>query len=161
MGFTQVEGVDYHDTHASVMATKSFRILLALWNLEPTLSFEHWDIKTAFVNAPLEETVYTHMVKGFERPGSEGKVLLLKKALYGCKQAAAAWQKFLSDIFLSLGATRHPSDECIYVFSKGPAWVVIGTHVDDLFPLYNPAGKKLRDEILEKLEKKMTVDNKG
>ena len=34
MGFTQVERVDYEDTFASVMTTKSFRILLAIWNFD-------------------------------------------------------------------------------------------------------------------------------
>src|SRR5689334_18202535 len=94
MGFTQVEGVDYDETFASVMTTKTFRILLAIWNLNPELRFEHWDVKTAFVNAPLKETVYCRQVPGFERPGVEDKILLLKKALYGTKQAANAWQSF-------------------------------------------------------------------
>ena len=55
MGFTQVEGVDYESTFASVMTTKTFRILLAIWNSFPSMCFEHWDVKTAFVNAPLKE----------------------------------------------------------------------------------------------------------
>ena len=88
MGFTQVEGVDYFDTFAGVLSPKSFRILLALWNCFPELSFEHWDVKSAFTNAPIEETIYVHQVPGFEKEGTEGKVLLLKKALYGTKQAA-------------------------------------------------------------------------
>ena len=60
MGYTQVEGIDYGETHASVMATKSFRILLALWNFDKSLDFQHWDVKTAFVNAPLDEEIYMH-----------------------------------------------------------------------------------------------------
>ena len=31
-GTTQVEGIDFFDTYASVMNTKSFRILLAIYN---------------------------------------------------------------------------------------------------------------------------------
>ena len=104
MGFTQVEGVDFFDTYASVMNTKSFRILLAIWNLFSDFGFLHWDVKQAFVNAPLKETVYCHQVPGFEKKGFENKILKLDKALYGTKQAANAWQKFLSEIFLSLGA---------------------------------------------------------
>ena len=45
MGFTQIEGVDYRETFASVMTTKSFRTLLVLWNLDGSLRMEHWDIK--------------------------------------------------------------------------------------------------------------------
>ena len=59
--------------------------MLTLWNCDPKLSFEHWDVKTAFVNAPLSETVYVHQLKGFEKQGKEECVLLLRKALYGTK----------------------------------------------------------------------------
>ena len=45
MGFTQIEGVDYDDTFASVMTTKSFRTLLVIWNLDKKYTMEHWDIK--------------------------------------------------------------------------------------------------------------------
>src|SRR5689334_13435656 len=116
MGFTQVEGVDYDETFASVMTTKTFRILLAIWHLNPELRFEHWDVKTAFVNAPLKETVYCRQVPGFERPGAEDKILLLKKSLYGTKQAANAWQSFLTEILRACGGRRHPKDECVYIF---------------------------------------------
>ena len=99
------------------MATKSFRILLCLWNLDRNLSFEHWDVKTAFVNAPLDEEIFVHPVKGFEGEGM-GKIYRLRKALYGVKQAAACWQKYLTDIFLALGAKRHLNDECVYIFRE-------------------------------------------
>ena len=51
MGFTQVEGVDFFETFASVLSPKSFRVLISLWNCFPELSFEHWDVKSAFTNA--------------------------------------------------------------------------------------------------------------
>ena len=55
---------------------------------------EHWDVKNAFVNAPLDETIYLHPVPGYEGKGGAGKIFKLRKALYGCKQAAFQWQKF-------------------------------------------------------------------
>jgi hypothetical protein len=159
MGFTQVEGVDFFDTFASVMVTKTFRILLSIWNNDPRLQFEHWDVKTAFVNAPLKETVYCRQVPGFEKPGTEGKILILKKALYGTKQAANAWQKFLTEILKSAGGTRHLKDECVFIFkSKTGGILFLATHVDDLFPLFNEEGRKIRDEILEKLKQKMEIE---
>ena len=161
MGFTQVEGVDYNETFASVMITKSFRTLLALWNLDPSLKMEHWDIKQAFVNAPLDETIFVHPVSGFSK--MEGLVLKLKKALYGTKQAAHAWQKFLKKILISMGGVPHLKDECVFIFrdAKTNGWLFLSTHVDDLFPLYNPAGKPLRDKILAALGKEVTVEERG
>ena len=66
-------------TVASVLTSKSFRILLSIHNNRLDTHMEHWDIKSAFVNAPIEETVYVYQVPGFERPGTVGKVLKLKK----------------------------------------------------------------------------------
>jgi hypothetical protein len=161
MGFTQVEGVDYDETFASAMTTKTFRVLLAIWNFDPSLFFEHWDVKTAFVNAPLKETVYVHPVAGFEKAGEEGKILRLKKALYGTKQAAHAWQQFLAQILVSSGAKRHPKDECVYIFREGEAFLFMCTHVDDLFPLFNEKGRTIRDKVLGVLRSKMQIEDRG
>ena len=37
----------------------------------------------------------------------------------------------------------------------------MGTHVDDLFPLYNVKGRILRDKMFEVLEKRVKVKNEG
>jgi len=49
MGCFQKEGIDYTDTYASVMSTRSFRMLLQLYNSCATHGLEHWDVSTAFV----------------------------------------------------------------------------------------------------------------
>ena len=118
-------------------------------------------MKTAFVNAPLKETVYCRQVPGFEKPGTENKILLLKKALYGTKQAANAWQNFLAGILVSEGGKRCRKDECVYIFREGSAFLFLSTHVDDLFPLFNLEGKRLRDKILGALKAKMQIEDKG
>ena len=69
MGFTQIHGVDFFDTFASVQISRTFRILLSIYNNDINTNMKHWDIKSAFVNAPLEEEIYAHPVKGFEREG--------------------------------------------------------------------------------------------
>ena len=160
MGFTQVAGVDYNETFASVMVTKSFRTLLVIWNLDPNLSMEHWDIKQAFINAPLDEIIYVRPVSGFER--ESGEILKLKKALYGTKQAAHAWQKFLTRILRKLGGIPHPKDDCVFIFREGEtSWLFLSTHVDDIFVLFNQEGLKIRDSILIALNEEVTVENRG
>jgi hypothetical protein len=42
----------------------------------------HMDVKSAFLNDDLKE-VYVHQPSEFEIPSKEGKVLRLRKALYG------------------------------------------------------------------------------
>ena len=48
---------------------------------------EQVDVKSAYLNAPLKETIYMKVLRGVLKPGEEGKVLRLLKGLYGLKQA--------------------------------------------------------------------------
>jgi hypothetical protein len=48
------------------------------------------DVKSAFLNDDLKEEVYVHQPPGFVIPGEEGKVLRLRKTLYGLRQAPRA-----------------------------------------------------------------------
>jgi hypothetical protein len=48
------------------------------------------DVKSVFLNGDLKEEVYVHRPSGFTIPGKEGKVLHLRKALYGLWQAPRA-----------------------------------------------------------------------
>lgn len=50
----------------------------------------HLDVKTAFLNGDLKETVYVSQPEGFKVEGSENKVYKLNKALYGLRQAPRA-----------------------------------------------------------------------
>ena len=125
------------------------------------MSMQHWDVKQAFVNAPIEEVVYVQQIKGFERENTQGKVLKLKKALYGTKQAAHAWQKYLSGILVKMGGRRNLKDECVYVFREGEGVCIIGTHVDDLFPLCNKTGVVIREKILKELRSHVEIDDRG
>ena len=162
MGNFQREGVDYFEGYASVMRTKTLRVLLQLLNSSPDHEMEHWDIKAAFINAVLEEDVWIHQPDGHHQEGSEDMVCKLNKALYGLKQAGRAWQKLLKPILSGAGFTQLLKDEGAFVaHTASGGWCVIGTHVDDLFPLYNKEGRVLRDRVFKALEKRVKVKNEG
>jgi hypothetical protein len=61
---------------------ESMRILLALAAQEGW-QVHHMDVKFVFLNGDLKEEVYVHQPEGFIITGQEGRVLRLKKALYG------------------------------------------------------------------------------
>ena len=52
-------------------------------------------------------------------------------------------------------------DECVYIFRENEGICIIGTHVDDIFPLYNTQGEKIRDRIFKRLQSHVEIDNKG
>jgi hypothetical protein len=83
-GFLQREGIDFDDAFAPVARMESVRLLLALAAQEGWC-VHHMDVKSAFLNGDLKEEVYVHQPPGFAIPDKEGKVLRLRKALYGLR----------------------------------------------------------------------------
>ena len=72
------------------------------------------DVKSAFLNGDLKEEVYVHQPPGFAIPGKEGKVLLLRKALYGLRQAPRAWNAKLDSTLKGMGFEQSPHEVAIY-----------------------------------------------
>ncbi|RVX04750.1 Retrovirus-related Pol polyprotein from transposon TNT 1-94 [Vitis vinifera] len=87
-GFTQKEGVDYEDTFSPVAMLKSIRILLSI---AAYYDYEIWqmDVKTAFLNGHLEETIYMVQPKGFVVKNQEQKVCKLQRISIQGKELAS------------------------------------------------------------------------
>jgi hypothetical protein len=80
----QREGIDFDDTFTTVTQMESVRLLFALAAQEGW-RVHHLYVKSAFLNGDLKEEVYVHQPPGFTIPGKEGKVLRLRKTLYGLR----------------------------------------------------------------------------
>lgn len=91
-GFTQREGIDYHEVFSPVVKHTSIRMVLALVAQED-LELEQLDVKTAFLHGELEEQIFMTQPEGFVKDSEEGKVCLLKRSLYGLKQSPRQWYK--------------------------------------------------------------------
>ena len=85
-GFTQNEGIDYHETFSPVSKKDSFRIIMALV-AHFDLELHQMDVKTTFLNRDLEEEVYMVQPEGFFSKDNH-LVCKLKKSIYGLKQAS-------------------------------------------------------------------------
>ena len=83
-GYNQKEGFDYEETFSLVAMIKSIRILLSI---AAHKDYEIWqmDIKTAFLNGSLDETIYMVQSEGFIVKGQEKEVFKLQKSIYGLK----------------------------------------------------------------------------
>ena len=125
-GFSMVQGVDYHDTFAPTLSTKSLRVVLAL---VAHLDYEllQFDVPTAFLNATMNEEVYMRT--------PTGDTVRLLKTLYGVKQAPREWNLDFNESIVEIGYTRCSSDSCVYVKTSATGRVMIlPIYVDDGFP---------------------------
>jgi hypothetical protein len=82
-GYAQVRGVDFDEVFAPVARIETVRVLLAL-AAQGGWQVHHMDVKSAFLNGELTETVFVKQPPGFI-VGSGDKVLKLRKALYGLR----------------------------------------------------------------------------
>jgi hypothetical protein len=95
--FLQWEGIDFDDSFVPVARMESVRLLIALAAQEGW-RVHHMDVKSAFLNGDLKEEVYVHQSLGFAIPDKEGKVLCMRKALYGLRQTPRAWNAKLDSM---------------------------------------------------------------
>lgn len=154
--FTQRPGIDFGETFSPVTRFSSIRLMTALASRD-NMTIHQLDVATAYLNGSLEERVYMEVPKlmvkilkfiiytetresvikiNAERMLNEllegDKVCLLKKALYGLRQAGRQWHDRLSRELRNLGAIRSDSDACIYYKGQGGDLVMIAIYVDDI-----------------------------
>src|SRR5205807_10495289 len=116
-GFMQIQGIDYDETFSPVARFESLRLLLALAALEDW-EIHQMDVKSAFFHGLLDKEIYMEQPKGFIAPDQESKVCLLKKAIYGLKQASRAWNQQFHGVLSDLGFTRTHSDAGVYIYHR-------------------------------------------
>jgi hypothetical protein len=138
MGCCQKENVDYFETFAPVVNWQTVRIMLAMSMLFG-LATKQVDYTAAFVHADIDKDpnwdkmskeersksgVFIQGPRGFSTPG---KVLRLKKSLYGLKQSPRNFYNFLKSKLEFVGFTQSESDQCLFISDK----VVCLVYVDD------------------------------
>ncbi len=85
-------------------------VLEILLELKP----KQGDVTVAFLHAALEENeeVYVKIPCGFQKPG---KVLKLKKFLYGLRQSPRAFWKYMVEKMSNCGMPKLTLDLCLFV----------------------------------------------
>ena len=136
------------DIYAATGAYRSFRILMALVCAFGLICHQI-DFKNAFINADMDEEVYTTCPPGY---GQSGKVWKLLKALYGLRKSPVLWFKELVSFLQSLGFEYCPDEPCILINKE--THLILFLYVDDLLVIAQP-------ECLQQInEFKTAVHNK-
>ena len=67
------------------------------------LELHQMDVKTAFLNGNIDETIYMVQSENFESNDSKQLVCRLKRSIYGLKQASRQWYLKFDQVITSFG----------------------------------------------------------
>ncbi|KAL6344279.1 hypothetical protein AAG906_037847 [Vitis piasezkii] len=109
-GYTQVEGLDYHDTFALVAKLVTVCCVFSLLHSSRSL----------------------HDLTTWIWPKGGVRVCRLLKSLYGLKQASRNWYSKLSFVLLLTGYSQSDADHSLFTWTQGSSFTVVLVYVDDL-----------------------------
>ena len=136
-GYSQIPEIDYSETFSPTAKITSIRLLIQL-AVQMNLKVHQMDVKSAYLNAPIDKEIFVEQPQGYEIKGKNNETLVwkLKKSLYGLKQSGRNWSDTLN-LHLSeseLGFKQSINDPCIYykksTFDNSPIYLL--TFVDDM-----------------------------
>jgi len=92
------------------------------------------DIQGAFLHGELndDENLFMEIPEGFKESYPANKILLLLRTIYGLKQAAKAFWKFLLALMKSIGCRQSNVDKCVYYKWDDSDLSLLASWVDDL-----------------------------
>jgi hypothetical protein len=146
LGHLQRENIDYFETYAPVVDFTAVRIALVLASFK-NMSIHLLDVKCAFLNGELKDETYMRLPDSYAP--NDGSVCMLKRSIYGLRQAPRAWHTKLTADLATLGYTSFQDAESIFWRDKDNIKVFLLIYVDDILLLVSPhdAVKYVKEEI--------------
>ena len=96
------------------------------------LELHQMDVKTAFLNGDIDETIYMVQPENFVSGDPKYMVCKLKKSIYGLKQASRQWYHKFHEVIISFGFEVNPVDDCVYHKFSGSKFIFLVLYVDDI-----------------------------
>ena len=121
-----MKNVDYQETFAPTANFTSVRTVVQL-AAQNDLTLHQMDVKTAYLNAPIDCEIYMEQPEGFAVPSNSEDVLVCKfnKSLYGLKQSGRNWNGMLQNRIV----------ECKIKFVSVQSWMNLTQLQQKLSPL--------------------------
>lgn len=157
-GYSQKYLVDFDNTYAPVVKLATVRLLLAM-AAHQNLEVHHLDVDSAFLYADLPNELYMNQPEGFVVKGKEGKVVKLRKCIYGLRQSSREWNNTLKRVLLQMGYIQCKAEPCLFYISKGDSFSAILCFVDDLLVI---DGSKVRlEQVKQYLKSEFSMKDLG
>ena len=133
-GYSQIADIDYQETFAPTARMSSVRTLMQK-AVQNEMITHQMDVKTAYLNAPIDCEIYIEQPQGFEERDENGDTFVckLKKSLYGLKQSGRNWNNMLHTYLISENFSQSLADPCLYTKKVEPSEsVILIVWVDDI-----------------------------
>ena len=90
------------------------------------------DVKTAFLNGNLDESIFMMQPNGFVAKGQEHMVCKLHKSIYGLKQASRSWNKRFNQVIKAFYFDQNEDEPYVYKNVQESMAVFMILYVDDI-----------------------------
>lgn len=152
-GFSQIHGENYDETFAPTAKMSTIRMIIAL-SAQKNLILHQIDVKTAFLNSPLDEEIFVEQPVGVV---NDQMVCKLNKCIYGLKQASRVWNKYLDNILRQIGFIQSSADPCLYHFNGELTFLMVW--VDDIIVISFSEARITM--IISHISKRVKIDDRG
>ncbi|CAM8961061.1 unnamed protein product [Rhodiola kirilowii] len=158
-GFTQVEGIDYHETFAPVVKMTTVRCVLAVAAVRQWPLYQ-LDVNNAFLHGHLDEDVYMKLPPGFyPQAKKDGLVCKLQRSLYGLKQASRQWFSRFSDALVEYGFLQSANDSSLFTLAQQDDFIILLVYVDDV--VLTGTSSQLITRVKEFIHEKFQIKDLG
>ena len=111
-GYSQIYGKDYK-LSPSTANMASIKLLLQI-AVQYDFLIHHMDVKSAYLNAPLDYKIYVELPECFKGKNVNNVWKLFKK-LYGLKQSSQTWNKTFHTYLTTQNFVQSPVDPYVYI----------------------------------------------
>ena len=151
----------YSETFAPTSRFTNIRAMCALAAQED-LRLYQFDVKSAFLIPECKEEIYIRLPGQYSLP--DGKVLRLRKMLYGLKNSAFAWNEHFTKWMKDHGFTNVDGDGVTFVKIENQRngssnKLIVGMHVDD--GIVCASSKEIYEKFIVELQRDFVLSSHG
>ncbi|GKA74166.1 ribonuclease H-like domain-containing protein [Tanacetum coccineum] len=157
-GSSQQVDVDFDETFSLVVKPATIRTVLSLV-VSRKWPIHQLDVKNAFLNGDLSETVYMHQPPGFVDARFPNHVCRLQRSLYGLKQAPRAWFQRFAGYVTRAGFYHSRCDSSLFIYRQGSQVAYLLLYVDDI--ILTASSTALLQQLIDSLHCEFDMTDLG
>ena len=146
------------ETYSPVVHKDTLRMFLSLCAAED-LEVYQMDLKSAFLQAPLKESIFLRAPPGYSSTTADGEeeILELSRAIYGLKQSSACFFDAMHEHLVANGYVSILGDPCLFRKVLPDGGIIMAcTYIDDV--TYGVSSPELAQRFLSEMRERFVIE---